>query len=334
MNRLVKRYLILFFAILIPLTVAFLVGNYGYNSEKFGQGKWLNKYREEYLSFEGDYTTKDKIDKYLKYGLNNQYFLYDKTPILEKEIKNSEGEKLFDLLIFQAIYEYTENGEKVDRIQYLFLMYNVQYLKIRPMFAGDDALKKEIEAANVPTLTAKLLEINDVEEDRAKLTVVQLEGKMIPDYDSDVDFISGKVAGEDQDENLNTNDPLVQVYIGVLPMRNIHLNSKFELEIGATIKSIVGSDGQSLNTEVSKFEVELEVNPENVETKGFEESYKQNLRSHGFFKFAFKNYLWWIYLATFTAVGLVTLSFYAVYVAEEKSQLETKKKSKNKSNKK
>ena len=102
-NRM-KKYIILFFAILIPLLIAFLIGSYGYNSDKFGQGTWKNEYREEYLTFSKEATTEEQIEKHLEYGLNTQYYLYKEDPVYSKTV-TSNGNKLFHLDVYRAIYK-------------------------------------------------------------------------------------------------------------------------------------------------------------------------------------------------------------------------------------
>ncbi len=195
MNRLVRRYIILFFTILIPVVVSVLITSYGYNSEKFGQGAWQDDFIIEYLSFEGEYTTKDKIDKYMEYGINNQYYSYNPQPVFEKEVKSEADEKLFDFVIYRVIYDVDKKG--TNRVQYVFFIYNVQYLKLRDLFEADEARRQEINDANVPTFSIRLHEVVDEEEETPEVKgVTQIAENQLsfPDYDSDVDYKSGKQA--------------------------------------------------------------------------------------------------------------------------------------------
>ena len=324
MNKLVKKYILLFFVIAIPLTAAFLVCSYGYNSEKFGQGAWKNEFRDEYLSFGNEqYTTKQKIDKYLKYGLNNQYYIYDETPIINKEIKNSEGEKLLDLMVYRAIYKFTIDDEFIDRIQYLYIMYNVQYKKVRDTFVADSALRKEIESANVPTFKITVSELleNDAIGQESKVT--EITSKFVPDYDADVDFISGIVAKEQTPED---DDELVYIFTGFQPIREIERNTKNRIEITAVIDEIKKEDNEGITSDIASFEVEDYItNPKELNFENYANSYKQDLKNAGLLAWTIKNYLWWIGLITLVAIGLITESFYVVWLAEDQRQIALKK---------
>jgi hypothetical protein len=324
MNRLVRRYIILFLAIIIPLAAAFWVGSYGYNSKKFGQGTWRKEFEAEYLSFEdSNYTTKDKIERYLEYGINYQYDSFSSTPLYEKEIKSDNGEKLFDMLVYRVVYDL--DGKGSNRFQYLFMFYNVQYLKLRELFPADENRRKEIDNANVPTFDPKIEAIEDENEDYGDWRPQFLqEDRTFPDYDADVDFVSGKKAHED--DEIGSEDSLVQVYIGRVRMRDIDIPKNYKITVNVTIGTIMDDEGNSIKAEAAKFDMFLEPNPENVDYSGYSRSYKQlvdakDLKAAGYIGWVFKNYLWWIGLVTFVAIGLITGSFYFVYVSEEKRAL-------------
>jgi hypothetical protein len=65
------------------------------------------------------------------------------------------------------------------------------------------------------------------------------------------------------------------------------------------------------------------MSPKSGDISNYVNSYQQDLAKIGYFNWVFKNYLWWIGLITLIATGLITFSFYGVYLAEEQ---ETKKK--------
>jgi len=332
MNRLVRRYMILFFSILIPLAAALWVGSYGYNSEKFGQGTWKNEFEIEYLSFEGDYTTKDKIEKFLEYGINNQYYSFSLTPLYEKEIKSNNDEKLFDMLVYRVVYDLDAQGN--DRFQYLFMFYNVQYLKLRELFPADENRRKEINEANVPTFIPAIEEIVEGDEEFGEWRPQFLqEDRSFPDYDADVDFISGKISTDDSE--IEAGDKLVQVYIGRVRMLDMDIPKKYKVTVNVTINNIMDDEGNSIKAEAASFDVILEPNPQNIDYSDYETSYKQfidieDLKAAGYVAWVFKSYLWWIGLITFVAVGLITGSFYFVYISEEKRAIAESKKSNKK----
>lgn len=315
MNRLVRRYIVLFLSIFIPLMAAFLVGSYGYNSEKFGQKAWKDEFAIEYLSFEGEYTTEEKIEKFMKYGINNQYYSFDPTPILKQELKSDNDKKLLDVIIYRVVYDLDAKG--TDRFQYVFFFYNVQYQNIRDMFVADESLRQDINKENVPTFVPRISTVTDDIEDSTERGITQIPEEQLsfPDYDADFDFKSGKNA--DDDDALE-NESLINVFIGFVPMREVTAVTKYNIKINAMISKILDDEGNSIKTEVANFDIDLEVNPEKIDYSEYESSHKQDLNSAGYFGWAFKNYLWWIGLITFAAIGLITGSFYLVYISEEK----------------
>ena len=324
MNRTVRRYIILFISILIPLLAAFGVGVYGYNSEKFGQKLWKDEFAIEYLTFEDEYTTKDKIERYIKYGINNQYYSFDPTPIHEEEIKSDDDKKLLDILIYRVVYDLDAQGN--DRFQYLFFFYNVQYQNIRDLFVADENLRQEINNAFLPTFVPRISTITDDEEDVTERGITQIPEEQLsfPDYEADIDFKSGKNA--DENEEINSNDSLVKVYMGFVPMREVDAPTKYNIKINSMVGSILDDEGNSIKTEVTSFDIDLEVDPEKIDYSDYEKSHMQDLNSAGYFGWVFQNYLWWIGLIAFAAICLITGSFYLVYVSEEKRMLEESKK--------
>lgn len=322
-----RRYIVLFVSILLPLIAAFLVGSYGYNSEKFGQGSWKKEYATQYFTSDDkeNPTTENLIDKYMKYGINNQYHIYDKDPIYDMEIKDENGKKLFDLLVYQAVYKFRVDDEPVDRMQYIFFYYNIQYNNIRNLFEADENLRNEINSKNVPTFSARIKEklseeIEDYDPLDRGITQIPEEQLSIRDRGSDVTFKSGRVANDG--EEIPDGEILVKAFIGFVPFRDIPKGNTFTIEIDAIINAILDDTGQSLKTQIAKFELNLSPSPDDVDQKDFVESYQQDLVKAGYFWWAFKNYLWWISLIAFLAIGVITGSFYLVYVAEEKKALE------------
>lgn len=318
-----KKYIILFFAILIPLLVAFLIGSYGYNSDKFGQGAWKNQYREEYLAFPEDATTEEQIEKHLEYGLNTQYYLYSKDPVYSQTV-NSDGNKLFHLDIYRAIYKANIKDEdsdetiEVDRVQYLFIIYDVQYQNIRDLFIEDPngELAKEINDANVPNLSINLTEVlEDQEEDEEvepKTKAVNMsEISRILDAGADYDTVKGEILDEDE----TSTSRRLTVILGTARIDDPDWTPKTEVEIKANVPGVTDTEGNNVSTVLTTFE--LEMNPEAGDVSNYLSSYQQDLDRIGYFGWVFKNYLWWICLIALLATGLITLSFYGVYLAEE-----------------
>lgn len=331
MNRITRRYIVLFVVILIPLLAAFGVAAYGYNSEKFGQKQWKDEFAVEYLSFEGEYTTRQKIEKYLEYGINNQYYSYNPTPIYEDEVRSSDDKKLLDILIYRVVYDLDAKGN--DRFQYVFFFYNVQYQNIRDLFVADENLRKEINSKNVPTFVPRISTIVDNEDDVTERGITQIPEEQLsfPDYDADFDFKSGKNA--DEIDEVTSNDSLIKVYMGFVPMREVTAPTKYNVKINAMVGNILDDEGNSIKTEVTNFNIDLEVDPSKIDYSDYAKSHQQDLNSAGYFGWAFKNYLWWIGLIAFAAVGVITFSFYLVYISEEKRLLEEARKANKKKRK-
>jgi hypothetical protein len=324
MNKLVKRYIILFLVILIPLLFTYLVGSYGYNSEKFGQGQWLEEYEEEYLSFSDEDTTTDKITKYLKYGMNIQYYIYNETPVYSEVIK-ADTKTLFTLDIYQTIYKTTVNDKEEDRYQYLFVIYDVQYQNIRDQFEAGPALRKQINEARVPTFVIDFTEVlPEASEDTPKTKSVNISSiNQILDEGADFDTVKGEIL-EDDEETTSTR---LYVVLGTINLEDLSWSETTKVDIKAKISGIGDED---ITTELKTLERDFEVTP--GDTSEFATSFQRDLRTTGYFGWAFRNYLWWICLITFVAIGLITVSFYGVYLAEE-NQAQNKKKTKVKAKK-
>lgn len=331
MNQRMKKYILLFFAILIPLLIAFLIASYGYNSDKFGQGAWKNQYREEFLAFPEDATTAEQIEKHLQYGINNQYYLYEEDPVYSNLVQKDD-KNLFRLEIFRTIYKTNvknEDGETVEenRVQYLFLIYDVQYQNIRNLFTEDTSseLYKAINSANVPTFTIKLTEIleNDTDDDEIEpqtKSATMSEISRILDKGSDFDTVKGEVLDEDE----TTTNKLLTVVLGTVKMDDTDWSPKSKVEITASVSGVTDVDGNNVTEELTT--LELDLSAEAGDVSGLAESYQQDLDRTGFFAWVFKKYLWWISLIALFATGLITLSFYAVYLAEEQEAARNKRK--------
>jgi hypothetical protein len=313
MNKSVQKYVILLFSILIPLTAAFFVGLYGYKSDKYGQGAWLEEFQSDYLSFKDTtFTTADKIAKYTQYGINSQYYEYNASPVISETVKNNSGEDLFQFDVYRAVYK-TKNkeGQDIDRLQYLFFIYNVQYLKIKNLFDGDQSLKSQIENANVPSLSINLYQ--DISKGNPT-KVIMTESEFIPDYDADVDFISGKTASEN--ETLGENDKLVYVVSGFSPIE-LSWVGMADIEVVATFDEITDDEGNKLSQPIMVRETEeLTVSLNDVSDTNWKPAFRQNLSNQGYFGWVFAHKLWWICLITFVLIGVITGSFYLVYKAE------------------
>lgn len=90
----------------------------------------------------------------MRYGLNSHYKLYEEEPFFSQTIENEQGEKLFVLEIYRAIYE--AQGE--DRVEYLFTFYDVQYLRLREAFDVDSLVKQKSRTRMFPKFRRKYLE--------------------------------------------------------------------------------------------------------------------------------------------------------------------------------
>ncbi len=344
MGNKVKKYIILSFSILIPLLVTFLIASYGYNSEKFGQGAWKNEYRNEYLKFPPSATTEEQIEKNLKYGINNLYHLYDKDPVFSELIKSGEI-NLFQLDIYRTIYETTVKNDdgnmvKENRVQYLFLIYDVQYQNIRNLFVDDPGagtdLEKEINEANVPTFSIELTEIleEDPEDEETKpktKTVSISEISRIFDQGADYDTVKGEILERDEKtgeiKKEDGTGRLLVVVLGTVKMDDLEWSKETEITIKATVAEVTdpeNEEGKAISTELAKLELNLD--PEAGDVSGLEESYQQDLERTGYLGWVIKKYLWWISLVAFLGTGLITFSFYAVYLAEEQEAASKKRK--------
>jgi len=331
MDRRLKKYIILTFSILIPLLVTYLIASYGYHSDKFGQGAWKNEYRDEYLRFPEDATTEEQIGRNLKYGINNLYYLYDKDPVYEELVKSGE-ENLFKFEIYRAIFQTTvkdENGHESEenRVQYLFIIYDVQYQKIRDLFTDDktSSFYKDINEANVPSFQIELKEIledgaDDETEPQTKSAAMS-EISRIKDKGADFDTDKGEILEEGE---TGTGRALA-VILGTVRMDSLEWSARTEVKIKAKVNVPV-NEGDGNDNVIELRTLELDLGPEAGDLSGLEESYQQDVNRIGYLGWVIKKYLWWISLIALLATGLITLSFYAVYLAEEQEAAKRKKK--------
>lgn len=323
MNNVLKKSLILFFVILIPLSVAYLIGHYGYTNNKFGQGTWKTEFRNEYLTFADKGTTEEKLSKWIQFGLNNQYFSYDPTPIYNETIKNEQNENLFKFEIYRALYKTTVSGEKVDRIQYLYFIYDVQYLKLRNEFTGDQALLKEIEKADVPKIRINLYEVLENDQIGDKDFVQMTATKLIYDIGADVDYLDGTVLEEGE-----SSDKIPDVYIisGFDPIPEINWSTKTKIEVVAHVSGVTDASGEDISKTIFEHTLtNFETDPSKLDLDDYLTAYQQNVDNVGYFKWVFWQYLWWICLIAFVSIGFITGSFYLVWLAEEQKAAQTKR---------
>ncbi|MGD9886525.1 MAG: hypothetical protein AB7T03_01015 [Bacilli bacterium] len=322
MRKHFSRYIILLIVILLPLLAAYLVGSYGYHSDKFGQGGWKTEFTNDYLKFADKGTTEEQIDEFLKFGINTQYFSFDATPIYTVQAQNNNGDALFKIKIFRSLYITTVSNEKVNRVQYLYFIYDIQYLQLREEFGGDSALQREIADADVPVLSVNVYEVNTDDTLGTKDAVAKVESKLIYDQGADVDYVNG----ENQDPN---EDPITAnlnyIYVGFDPAIDTDWSTKTKIEIVASVEGVTDNEGEDIKTTV--FEEVLtnyECDPEAVDDSNFVASYQQKPENMGYASWMFWHYLWWIGLITFVAFGFITGSFYVVYLSEEQKWQQSK----------
>ena len=337
MNKaLIKKRLILLFAIILPLFASFLIGNYGYKSKKFGQGAWYNEFHKikttEFFSFEEDFTTRDMIHRALKFGVS-YYILYDEEPVYSSIVKNNDGEDLFILEIYRAIFQILEDGKYIDRIQYIYTFYDMQYLKLREAFDVDSNIKLQIEKSNVPEIFVTIYKLNENgdavrDQDREIGMVTFLNEstgtKEVIDYEADVDYKQG-YSGTKKKET----DKLVIVPLGIHRVVDPEwsITDKVLVEVTATVNDVMDEDNKAIETLVASFEVEDYISDaKDIDVSNYNKSYKQDAKNiANYFAWVFKKYLWWISLIAFLIVGFITFSFYFAWVAEETKKQQQKK---------
>lgn len=323
MKKHLTRNIIFIIVILIPLAAAYLVGSYGYHSDKFGQGIWKTQFTNNYLEFADKGTTEEQIDQFLQFGINTQYHSYDEDEIFYVQAKNNSNEDLFKIKIFRSMYVTTVENKQVNRAQYLYFIYDVQYLKLREAFGGDNALQKEIADADVPVLSVQVHEVNDDDTLGRKDAVAKVDSRLIFDQGADVDYVTGESQDPNSDEVISS--ALNYIYVGFDPANDATWKTKTKVEIIASVVGVTDNDNEDIKTTVYETVLDnYECDPEQIDTTDFMESYQQNPDNMGYTSWAIGRYLWWIGLITFVAVGFITGSFYIVYLSEEQKWQQTK----------
>ncbi len=318
-----KKIIILIISILIPLIAAVAISLYGVNyryvpsANKTVLSEFLSDMNRGIVDCEG------RIKNYRK--MENYY--YEEEPILKKDINNEEGKRILTVAVYRnlCIYKPTANVEEKLKTLFEVFVYNVNYDLVKSYFKLDDM--EIIEKAEMPTFTVTFTPTNGKEEFTIELR--NRSNVVIPDYDSVPEY-----ANETTKTRNYVQSNVFREY------ETTNTLSTFSDDANITIKasiSVTNADKTTTSIEADKpiaeeYIADFNHKGEEMDEKQLKVGYRESsvdatYKNAGYYKWLVKHYLWWEALIAFLLTGVITGTFYLVYVSEENSK-KTKKKRK------
>lgn len=318
-----KKIIILIISILIPLIAAVAISLYGVNYRYVPSAN--TTLLSEFLSDmnRGIVDCEGRIKNYRK--MENYY--YEEEPILKKDINNEEGKRILTVAVYRnlCIYKPTANVEEKLKTLFEVFVYNVNYDLVKSYFKLDDM--EIIEKAEMPTFTVTFTPTNGKEEFTIELR--NRSNVVIPDYDSVPEY-----ANETTKTRNYVQSNVFREY------ETTNTLSTFSDDANITIKasiSVTNADKTTTSIEADKpiaeeYIADFNHKGEEMDEKQLKVGYRESsvdatYKNAGYYKWLVKRYLWWEALIAFLLTGVITGTFYLVYVSEENSK-KTKKKRK------
>lgn len=318
-----KKIIILIISILIPLIAAVAISLYGVNYRYVPSAN--TTVLSEFLSDmnRGIVDCEGRIKNYRK--MENYY--YEEEPILKKDINNEEGKRILTVAVYRnlCIYKPTANVEEKLKTLFEVFVYNVNYDLVKSYFKLDDM--EIIEKAEMPTFTVTFTPTNGKEEFTIELR--NRSNVVIPDYDSVPEY-----ANETTKTRNYVQSNVFREY------ETTNTLSTFSDDANITIKasiSVTNADKTTTSIEADEpiaeeYIADFNHKGEEMDEKQLKVGYRESsvdetYKNAGYYKWLVKHYLWWEALIAFLLTGVITGTFYLVYVSEENSK-KTKKKRK------
>lgn len=295
------KYIILAFAIIIPLLVAFLMCRYTYN-------RHLENYDSTYfatIKYDKKGNDKENLDEQIN-GLfeynTYKYRLFD-----SKKIMYSEDKELATLDIYQAI-EKTETNEDtyVYELYYYFVIKDVNYSNVFRLKENDDNAQIPSNVS-APDMFLQIRDADDFENDDNALKISLTDtffDYVLIDYDL-------------------TPSKMGKQYIASYKMKASSLTSE-HITISYFIDEDITKDlpdedkvryvyTKESPLDVDVFYVDLTEN----ELSSFVSGFNGDAKASGYTNYIFKTYWWWEALVTIVLVGALTTVFYIVLTYNE-----------------
>ncbi|MFA7009624.1 MAG: hypothetical protein WC240_00185 [Bacilli bacterium] len=315
-----KKIIILVIAIILPLVGAFMIGWYGvavrYEPE---QNTSVASLFKSYLN-KGVITSEGRIENYRQF----ENYYYDEKPIYLETIENETGKDLFTLAIYRAYYYYqpSADAELEEKAKFEVFIYNVNYNLVKDYFTLDD--RTIIDEAKMPKFSITFTPTNEKDPFTVKLTTAS--DVMIQDYNSIPEWA----------DKLETTRNYVQSSIIRFTQTPelAKFSSDANIKVTATLE-ITGTDSTTTTLPTDKplaeiylsdFESDIEDVDTTTYVKGFRDpSVVQTFKNAGYYPWLLGKYLWWQGLIAIFLVGLVTGTFYLVWMAEDQKGKTTTK---------
>lgn len=278
-----RKVIMLFIIVLIPLLAATFIGVYGYN-------RYQDDYFYNYMR-ETEEDTETKINSYLRYT----NYLYEEEPYFTEDI-TKDGEHVLTF----SIYRGTQDNEN-DELYYYFVLYNIDYEKIIEI--EDPTGEKKLLYNNIPGIYLTIKSKDNAEDETTEMFGSISDDMVIDDYES-------SPTKDSKGKELNSR------FVKWIAFK---ADKKYSEDID--IKLLVSRDINDENARkstIKEFELNnFENDYEDLDTDMFVEGYDNDIAKAGYFGYVFKTKIWWQSLIAFILIGLISLSFYAVWTAEE-----------------
>lgn len=294
--------------VIIPALVVFGIGVYGYNryqTSYTAQGE-KNGYFEQYVEKDN---TESEINVYLKF--NSEYYKEE----LSKDILNSNGDRLFTIKMYSVLYD-KKNGDNAEKsLVYEFYAFNIDYGMLYKEIYKSEANNKL--GAYMPKLSIKLVDhekIGTEDELSTDISLTALENYAIRDYNW-VGYTKEdgtKTQKNSSGERINFSD--YNKYLGttvatakVGPFAaNKDYSSNIDLKISVTDPQYASFDESTVLLETININMVQKIKNYDVTAENIIKGFNENIFEAGYFKYAFKNYIWWECLIALVLTLFVT----------------------------
>ncbi|MFA6627815.1 MAG: hypothetical protein WCQ80_02565 [Bacilli bacterium] len=300
----IKKLILLAICILIPILSGYFIATYAYNRyQPYYFGEYMDNAAED---------TESKLEAYLKYYT----YSYDETPYYE-QIVTEDDVHAMTFRIYRAIF----TSQKIDNnyevytsydLSYIFVLYDINYEKLIDI--QDPTGEATLEYDNLPNI---YINIQDKEFDGNSVTLtmgVPQDMILIQDYDSSPET-------DDRGEELNSR---------YLKWSQTQIDPDFsdniEVEVYMT-DSLSDEDASYHSTILTVTTTDFYQAFSQIDDASYIKGAAEDNEAAGYLAHVVKTKLWWQCLITVVLMGLVSLSFYVVWNAEETQQA-TKKESK------
>lgn len=321
MSLLYKR-IALIVAIVITLLAGLLMFLYGINVRYTTDNAQMTiECFDKY--YEKAETVDEKLEAYVKFNENE----YNPVPVFTEDVKNSEGEVLCNIKMYQGILKDKRDTdgdgelEENSYLQYLYFISNIQYDKILD-YLGIAEKDKENTTITFSTRSLNVAAVTDEDYESADYLLYSSSTIALSketNYLSVVDEKSNRYEENSEDEDYV--DPYYQV--GKIEITSTKASS-FKLAVIFTPNVEDTEAEYSAKKEI--FEISEPTTIDRLaSTDGFEAGYNKDILNIGYRGYVIGRQIWWQVLITVVIAGIISFSFYFALTMDEEKGKKAKK---------